>query len=337
MRQATALLQARKAEAAAALCEKMLAEQPEDAEALHLLGIAHGLRGATREALALFRRAIARRADVALYHLNLARALIKLGEREEAIAALRRASALDASDDTARSLLARHLMPGPIYTEVLKKLHDLLQPATYLEIGVETGRTLALALPPTRAIGIDPSPRIIARFPAETKIFKTTSDDFFARVDPGAEFGGAGIDLAFIDGLHLFEQSLRDFINVERHCGPGSVVLVHDCLPVDAHSAARVRNAPFWTGDVWKTIAILKRWRPDLEIRTEATWPSGLAVITRLDPASGVLAQNYEAIVAEFMDMAPPLEKAAQEEILARHDNDPAELEAWLRKRGYGV
>jgi hypothetical protein len=164
-----------------------------------------------------------------------------------------------------------------------------------------------------------------------------TSDDFFARADLKAEFSGASIDLAFIDGLHLFEQSLRDFINVERHCGPRSVVLVHDCLPLDPISAARERAAAFWTGDVWKTVAILKRWRPDLEIRTVATWPSGLAVITRLDPASRVLDENYEAIVAQFMDMAPPLEKEAQEEILGRHDNDPIELEAWLRQRGYGA
>jgi len=50
-----------------------------------------------------------------------------------------------------------------------------------------------------------------------------------------------------------------------------------------------------------------------------------------------VLAEKYEEIVAQFMDRMPPLEKAAQEEILARHDNDLAELESWLRKRGYGV
>jgi len=337
LRQATALLQARKPAAAAALYEKILADRPEDADALHLLGIAHGRRGATREALALFRRAIALRGDVAVFHLNLARALIKIGEREGAIEALRRASALDASEDAARSLLASQLLPGPIYLEVLKKLHDLLQPATYLEIGVESGRTLALALPPTRAIGVDPAPQIVVRFIAETKVFKATSDEFFARVDVAAEFGQPTIDLAFIDGLHLFEQSLRDFINVERHCGPRSVVLVHDCLPVDDVSAARERQAPFWTGDVWKTVAILKRWRPDLEIRTVATWPSGLAVITGLDPASRVLAEKYEEIVAQFMDRMPPLEKAAQEEILARHDNDLAELESWLRKRGYGV
>jgi hypothetical protein len=60
-------------------------------------------------------------------------------------------------------------------------------------------------------------------------------------------------------------------------------------------------------------------------------------VINRLDPASRLLAENYEAIVAQFMDMPAPLDKAAQEEILGRHDNDPVELEAWLRQRGYGA
>ena len=36
------------------------------------------------------------------------------------------------------------------------------------------------------------------------------------------------MDLAFIDGLHLFEFSLRDFMNVEKLAHPGSVVVFDD-------------------------------------------------------------------------------------------------------------
>jgi hypothetical protein len=337
MQRATILHQARKPAEAAALYEQVLALDPGHADALHLLGVARGQAGDNRAALALIDKAIERRGDVAIYHLNKARALSKLGDKGGMVAALHRTIALDGRDDAARMLLTQHLMPGVNYIAILKCLHDWLQPETYLEIGVESGRSLALALPPTRCIGIDPAPQIEVQFSAETKIIKLTSDDFFAEHDPAEEFGRPFIDLAFIDGLHLFEQTLRDFINVERHAGPKSVVLVHDCLPVDEMSAARDRRGMFWTGDVWKLIPALIRWRPDLEIRTIAARPSGLGMITRLDPASRVLEQNYEAIVAEFMNMPTPLDIGQQDRLLARSGNDLAELEGYLRSRGYGA
>lgn len=337
MAQAAALHQACKPAEAAALYEQVLALEPANAEALHLLGVTHGQRGDNQAALALFRKAIDQRGDVAIYHLNMARALSKLGDKTGMVAALQRTVALDGRDSVARQLLAQQLMPGPSYMDILKRLHDWLQPASYLEIGVETGRSLALALPPTRAIGIDPAPKIEVPFPAETRVFPIPSDDFFARHDPAKEFGHPVIELAFIDGLHLFEQTLRDFINVERHSGAKSVVLVHDCLPVDKVSAARHRETAFWTGDVWKLVPALLRWRPDLEIRTIAARPSGLAMITHLDSSSQVLAENYETIVGQFMDMPTPLSPNEQDRLLARSVNDLAELEGYLRSRGYGA
>jgi tetratricopeptide (TPR) repeat protein len=337
MRRATALHEARKPGEAARLYEQVLEADPQDADALHLLGVARGQTGDAAAAAKLIGKAIDRRADVALYHINLARALSRLGNKTGMVAALQRAIQLGDSEDMARTLLTQHLMPGANYLDVLKKFQGWLRPASYLEIGVETGRSLALAVPPTRAIGIDPAPRIGVGFSAETRVFQLTSDEFFARHDLAREFGRPCVDLAFIDGLHLFEQALRDFINLERYAGPRSVFLVHDCLPLDEASASRDRRAWFWTGDVWKLIPALKRWRPDLAIRTIATRPSGLAMITQLDPRSRVLPDNFAAIVAQFMEMPVPLELAEQREQLARIDNDLAEIEADLRSRGYGA
>jgi hypothetical protein len=337
MRQATALHQARKLAEAAQLYERVLATEPCNAEALHLLGVACGQRGDSESAVRLIGNAIEQRSDIALYHLNLARALSRHGDKAGMVVSLRRAIALGDSDDAARTLLSDHLMPGPSYLDLLKRFQDWIQPASYLEIGVESGRSLALALPPTRAIGIDPVPHISVRFIAETRVFAITSDKFFAKHDLAKEMGRPVVDLAFIDGLHLFEQTLRDFINLERHAGPKSVFLVHDCLPLDEASAARDRRGWFWTGDVWKLVPALRRWRPDLSIRTIATRPSGLAVITQLDAASRVLADNFDAIVAEFMDMPVPVDAAQQQEMLARVDNDLVEIEAELRRRGYGA
>ena len=63
-----------------------------------------------------------------------------------------------------------------------------------------------------RIIGIDPSPNVrpvIAQQPpaANAQIYELTSDEFFDRYDLTDLFGGPVV-LAFIDGLHLFEQVL---------------------------------------------------------------------------------------------------------------------------------
>jgi hypothetical protein len=60
--------------------------------------------------------------------------------------------------------------------------------------------------------------------------------------------------LAFIDGLHLFEQAFLDFIALEKFARPGSVIMIHDCLPLNRVTADRTRTTDFYTGDVWKLV-----------------------------------------------------------------------------------
>ncbi len=91
--------------------------------------------------------------------------------------------------------------------------------------------------------------------------------------------GVAGVDLAFIDGQHLFDYALRDFYNVERYCHPGSAVLMHDCLPRDEARATRQPSRK-WAGDTWKAVHFLIEERPDLRVRLSNVRPTGLAIIT---------------------------------------------------------
>ncbi|HEY1251753.1 MAG TPA: class I SAM-dependent methyltransferase [Thermoanaerobaculia bacterium] len=232
-----------------------------------------------------------------------ARAQVRLdaGDRAGAIAASRRALAIDPDCLAAHVCMAHAKLPGEDFLGYLRRFHGALRPRTYLEIGVDAGRTLSLARPPTVAIGVDPAAKGEGiPFAAETKLFALESDVFFAMHDVEAEFGHA-IDLAFVDGLHLFEQALRDFLHVERHAAPESVVLFHDCLPLDAATATRARQTGFWTGDVWKIVPILQRLRPDLDVFVIPTYPTGLAVVTRLDPGSRVLEERFAAIVEEWV------------------------------------
>ena len=174
--------------------------------------------------------------------------------------------------------------PISTYYGLLRRIHELRQPSLYVEIGVHEGHSLAFVQPGTRIVGVDPEPKV-AEPPPNTTIVAQTSDDFFA--DPEA-LGGAAIDLAFADGLHWWEQTLRDVANLERHSSPDGVILIHDCNPIDEVTAARERTTAVWSGDVWKTVVALRRFRPDLQVVVADVEPTGLAIVTGLDPTNTV-------------------------------------------------
>jgi hypothetical protein len=184
---------------------------------------------------------------------------------------------------------------------VLQRIHQVLKPRTYVEIGVETGASIRLAAPETLAVGIDPEALITSRLAPNVRICCQTSDEFFARDDLAAQLDGLPVDLAFIDGMHHFEFALRDFMNLERLSAPGATILIHDCFPHDRMTAERERHFTFWSGDIWRLILLLKKYRPDLLVHTIATPPTGLGVVRKLNPASRFIAENLQRLCDEFV------------------------------------
>ena len=122
-----------------------------------------------------------------------------------------------------------------------------------------------------------------------------TSDQFFSQYDLKGLLGGP-IDLAFIDGMHNAEFVLRDFCNLEKNSHAGTVILVDDVLPDRIEWTTRERMTRAWTGDVYKIITILRRYRPDLAVTVVNVDLKGLACVTGLNPASMILSENYDAI-----------------------------------------
>ena len=191
---------------------------------------------------------------------------------------------------------------GEHYLEILRAVQRKARPRVYLEIGVWRGTSLRLASPTTRVVGIDPDPQIVGTLPRRWTVHAETSDAFFARPDAAVCTGV--VDVAFIDGLHHYDQVLRDLAHVERRMAPDGVILIHDCLPPDASVATREpTGAGMWAGDVWKIVPVLHAHRPDITVTIAAAAPTGLAVITGLDPSSTVLLDDHEAIVAEMADV----------------------------------
>jgi len=283
--------------------EQILATQPNNAEVFYSVGIANLQQGNPRGAETLLRRATALAPDRAAYFSVLGHAMKALNRLDEAASLFRHALSLDPGDFNACSGLAYLLMEGEPYGEVISRFHDLIKPQSYVEIGIETGKTLAKAKPPTVAIGIDPEPVIKVEFKAETKIYPVTSDEFFDAYDLPTEMGRPTVDFAFLDGLHLFEQTLKDLMNIEKYSTPDTVVVIHDCLPLNQLTAARKRQSTFWSGDPWKIIPCLKKYRPDLNLFVVGTPPTGLGVVTNLDAASTVLHDNWQSILDEYVEL----------------------------------
>src|SRR5437016_4790396 len=299
---------------------------------------AHGYAGGTdlrngrlREALGHFERARTLDSRNPECHFGAAVAHRELGANEAARECCEKALALDPGLHPAHGFLASLNFPGPFYLDVISMFHSHLRPRTYLEIGVETGVSIALARGETRAIGIDPEPKITQRLAPGTSIHATTSDEYFAAHDVRAEFGGLPIDLAFIDGMHWFEFALRDFMNIERHCTPRSTILIHDCYPLSRHTAERERRTSFWSGDIWRLILILRKYRPDLSVKVIGAAPTGLGMVRGLDPCSSVLREKYDAIVGEFLALDYSVLEADKPGMLALHPNDWEKVKAILQ------
>jgi hypothetical protein len=208
----------------------------------------------------------------------------------------------------AQGALASLFMPGPPYREVLASIHRLLAPRAYLEIGVETGATLAMATTAEVAVGVDPEAVLEVTLPAKARVVREESDHFFRTRARATVFGAHSVELVFIDGMHHFEFALRDFSNSEAWSSPNGTIVLHDCVPLVPASAARVRKTRFWVGDTWKAALAIARHRPDLRIRTILTPPSGLVVIRHLDPTSTLLRERYDGIVNELGDAEYPFE-----------------------------
>lgn len=185
----------------------------------------------------------------------------------------------------------------------LHDLHKLLQPRGYLEIGVQHGGSLALAECP--ALGIDPAPLVIPGTAGpQAHIVVAGSDHYFAYVNT---LMPEHVDLVFIDGLHLAEQALRDFMNVERRSHEGTVIVFDDVLPYAPEIATRTEVAGAWTGDVWKMISVLRHHRQDLRMLLVDSPPTGALVVFGINPNSRVLNAHYRAIEESLrVEQAPP-------------------------------
>lgn len=201
--------------------------------------------------------------------------------------------------------MAFKVASGMKYTRFMADLHRDRLFDWYLEVGCRTGRVFAGARGKT--VAVDPyfraSDNIIGAKPA-LHVFQQTSDAFFAGRFLAAM--QARLSFSFLDGMHLFEYLLRDIIGAEKASAPGGVIALHDCCPFNHEMTTRdLTRLPkgAWTGDVWKLIPILAEYRPDLRITVLDAAPTGLVLLSNLNPKSTVLARKQAEIVKRYGDV----------------------------------
>ena len=204
---------------------------------------------------------------------------------------------------------------GLIYYDFMAQLSQKRETRSYLEVGVNQGRMMS-RIQATHAVGVDPAYILDSDVTIGKKsvtLVNATSDTFFATPNL-VDFLRSPPDLVFLDGYHTFEFLLRDFINSEKISARNALIVLHDCLPLDSTMAIRhidtwksqtvgTKYAGAWTGDVWKLLPILRKYRPELKILLADCSPTGLVLISNCDPRSTLLDDKYLDIVSEFLEM----------------------------------
>jgi len=84
-------------------------------------------------------------------------------------------------------------------------------------------------------------------------------------------------DVIFIDGLHIFTQSYKDFLNAEKFITNRGIIILHDCCPIAEEHQLENNTSRTWNGTVWKTFVKLRCERDDLEMFViDTDWGVGI-------------------------------------------------------------
>jgi hypothetical protein len=200
----------------------------------------------------------------------------------------------------------------------------------YLEIGVLHGTTFRdveiadrTAVDP--GFGFDTSE--LAN--ESTRFFRQTSDAFFAEAPILPLY-----DVVLIDGMHTFEQVVRDLSNVLLRTHHRSAIILDDTVPDDVYSTVKdglasynyrkVDHAPArgWQGDVYKTVFYIHDFIPSLNYRTIIGEGNPQTIVWRANgvhrsPVFGDLERISRLSYFEFQDHLAVLQPASGAEAIA--------------------
>ncbi len=189
--------------------------------------------------------------------------------------------------------------------ERVNALAKLNNAQRYLEIGVFKGITFQQVNIPFK-VGVDPTFAFkTAEFANECTIFhEVTSDAFFAKLAP--IYGK--FDVIYLDGLHTFEQTFRDFCASIAYAHERTIWLIDDTGPANWFSSLRNRQLaavlrrfawvknPEWMGDVFRLVFALHDFFPQYSY---ATFPEHNQTVVWTEPR-----QNFKPDWDSLVDIS---------------------------------
>ena len=125
----------------------------------------------------------------------------------------------------------------PSRFEIIQNIIEFKKYKSYLEIGCDRNQSFS-NINIHKRVGVDP---------VEGGTHKMTSDEFFYN-------NNDKFDIIFIDGLHQYEQVIKDIKNSLNCLTKNGIILLHDCLPRTLWNQVYPRINSDWNGDVWKAI-----------------------------------------------------------------------------------
>ena len=163
--------------------------------------------------------------------------------------------------------------------EVVQSVLEMFEKPRYLEIGVNEGRTFH-SLIADKKVGVDPNYLFdieeARSLHLNNQYIVQTSDDFFsAHLDMMEKF-----DVIFIDGLHTFDQVLKDLLNSYAMLKDDGIIIIDDVIPRDFISSlpsiemmyamrqAENSGDTTWMGDVYKLVFFISGFLPALSFAT---------------------------------------------------------------------
>ena len=132
----------------------------------------------------------------------------------------------------------------PSRIEIIQKIIDLKNFKNYLEIGCDQDANFS-QINIQNKVGVDPKSGGTHRMTSDL-FFKNNKDKF---------------DIIFLDGLHTYEQTIKDINNAIFCIKDNGIILVHDCLPKKIWNQVVPRIYGHWNGDVWKAIVETRTYK----------------------------------------------------------------------------
>ncbi len=243
------------------------------------------------------------------------------------------------TENSSNSQVSNNSMSTLTRSERLNKLTSISQSSRYLEVGVSQGITFN-EIEIDYKVAVDPKFQLDKTKYANDKVvfLEVSSDEFFTSYAKQFE----SFDLIYLDGLHTFEQTFRDFCASIACSHSKTIWLIDDTFPrsyAQAQSSLQDcrriqkfsgKKEKSWMGDVFKVIAAIHDFFPQYSF---ATFPDhGQTVVwkkwrTDFQPKWNSLERISRLEYADFVELQSTLfRRDPYENIFQRIRHDLSEL-----------